>query len=158
MEEKKTTVIPKVTASETGKAQTLNPNDSSMLQQCDVELTKPIGVVVLMTRSTSSFVEDGNSTGKSEHRRWHSCKTVHNHGNMDKATETGYRSQRVGLLESAAWIKRGWGAIFNSIGGILHLRLNTLWETDSKQVPRGKDQKNSEKRVKRTWSCWKGSN
>jgi len=69
VEEKKTTVIPKVTASEKGKAQTLNPNDSSMLQQCDIELTKPLGIVVLMTRSTSSFVENGNSTGKLKHRR-----------------------------------------------------------------------------------------
>jgi len=33
------------------------------------------------------------------------------------------------------------------------------WETDSSQVPRGKDEKNSEKRVKsiwnqRKWSVW----
>jgi len=35
-------------------------------------------------------------------------------------------------------------------GGILHQRLNIGWETDSEQVPCGKDQKDSEKRVKRT--------
>jgi len=38
-----------------------------------------------------------------------------------------------------------------------HLKLNIQWETDSTQVPRGKDAKNSEKRVKRTWSRWNGS-
>jgi len=31
-----------------------------------------------------------------------------------------------------------------------------LWETDSEQVPWGKDEKYSEKRVKRAWSCWNG--
>jgi len=46
VEEKKTTVIPKVTASEKGKAQTINPNDKPSLQQCGGGLTKPIGIVV----------------------------------------------------------------------------------------------------------------
>ena len=32
------------------------------------------------------------------------------------------------------------------------------WETDSEQVPWGKDEKNSEKRVQRAWSCWNGRN
>ena len=46
-----------------------------------------------------------------------------------------------------------------NLGGILHLRLNSdLWETDSAQVPWGKDEKNSEKRVQRAWSCWNGRN
>ena len=45
------------------------------------------------------------------------------------------------------------------LGGILHLRLNSdVWETDSAQVPWGKDEKNSEKRVQRAWSCWNGRN
>ena len=31
------------------------------------------------------------------------------------------------------------------------------FETDSKQVPWGKDEKDFEKRVKSAWNCWKGS-
>jgi len=36
------------------------------------------------------------------------------------------------------------------MGGRVHLKLNTVRETDSEQGPRGKDEKHFEKRVKST--------
>jgi len=41
--------------------------------------------------------------------------------------------------------------------GIPQPRLNKEWETDSEKVPWGKDEKDSEQRVKRIRNCWKGS-
>jgi len=39
------------------------------------------------------------------------------------------------------------------VGGKLHLRLNSLWETDSEKVPRGKDEKDFGRRVKISRNC-----
>jgi len=49
-----------------------------------------------------------------------------------------------------AYSESGCLGVQPEMGGILHLRLNRRRETDSEQVPQGKDAKDSEKRVKRT--------
>ena len=41
------------------------------------------------------------------------------------------------------------------MGGNGHPKLNIMQDTDSKQVAWAKDEKDFEKRVKRTWSRWK---
>lgn len=55
------------------------------------------------------------------------------------AMDDGRRIKRVELLESAT-LKRWYNTPKTKYG----------WETDSEQVPQGKDEKHSEKRVQRT--------
>lgn len=60
-----------------------------------------------------------------------SLKSFLKAGNLAQITKIKIASGRVGLLYTAA---------LNSMGGKFHLKLNMQRETDSSQVPRGKDE------------------
>ena len=134
-------------ANEQGKAQAWNPGWIANKRSLLLVKTRSPGIVVFSCAPGPAQLNGSKSHGKV----W----------NIEGEIPVGTNSNR-GMNECKdperdVYSESGCLRVQPEKGGILHLRLNTKWETDSEQVPWGKDAKDSEKRVKRTWSCWKGS-
>jgi len=134
-------VIPLVTASEQGKAQAWNPGQVAFFDPVLEKVkTRPSGIV-------ASWHTQGSVESQRFKVTWKGANIegeipVKNRLIKGDEYNKPLKNPERGLVVTESGCLRVQPESIQ--GGILHPRLNTRWETDSKQVPQGKDAKNSE--------------
>ena len=105
---------------------------------CEINMCVAYWIVV-WNESTKLLVVK-NCFWISERSRWYSCALLSSNRDVSCCCGVGFFGSRA---------LTGW-----YISSVTKYRC----DTDSEQVPWGKDEKDFEKRVKSMWNCWKGSN